>query len=166
MRHALEDCGVEPPEFRAWLLKQLFGTADWMRNKPGDMPATADRPAARITRDRNPAPGDRGRCAGDVWSWRACSSRTRRARGRRSSLCAGAREELAAGADRTSQALITQMTSIATVQNNQIDGFSRQLAELTAANERRLQELRETVDLKLREATDDARQGREETAGP
>jgi DNA recombination protein RmuC len=74
------------------------------------------------------------------------------------------REELAAGADRTSQALITQMTSIATVQNNQIDGFSRQLAELTAANERRLQELRETVDLKLREVKDDARQGREETA--
>ncbi len=61
------------------------------------------------------------------------------------------REELAAGADRTSQALITQMTSIATVQNNQIDGFSRQLAELTGANERRLIELRETVDAKLGE---------------
>lgn len=61
------------------------------------------------------------------------------------------REELAAGADRTSQALITQMTSIATVQNNQIDGFSRQLAELTTANERRLIELRETVDAKLGE---------------
>ena len=74
------------------------------------------------------------------------------------------RDELAAGSDRTSQALITQMTSIATVQNNQIDAFSRQLAELTAANERRLQELRETVDVKLREAKDDARQGREETA--
>jgi DNA recombination protein RmuC len=73
------------------------------------------------------------------------------------------REELASGSNRTSQALIAQMTSIATVQNNQIDGFSRQLAELTAANERRLQELRETVDLKLREAKDDARQGREES---
>ena len=74
------------------------------------------------------------------------------------------REELAAGADRTSKALITQMTSIATVQNNQIDGFSRQLAELTGANERRLTELRDTLDLKLREAKDDARLGREETA--
>ena len=61
------------------------------------------------------------------------------------------REELAAGADRTSKALITHMTSIATVQNNQIDGFSRQLAELTGANERRLIELRETVDAKLGE---------------
>lgn len=74
------------------------------------------------------------------------------------------REELAAGADRTSNALVTQMTSIATVQNNQIDGFSRQLAELTTANERRLVELRETVDLKLREVKDDAQKGREETA--
>jgi DNA recombination protein RmuC len=74
------------------------------------------------------------------------------------------REELAAGSDRTSQALVSQLTSIATVQNNQIDSFSRQLAELTAANERRLTELRETVDLKLREAKDDARLGREETA--
>lgn len=61
------------------------------------------------------------------------------------------REELAAGADRTSQALITQMTSIATVQNSQIDGFSRQLVELTSANERRLGELRETVDAKMGE---------------
>jgi DNA recombination protein RmuC len=61
------------------------------------------------------------------------------------------REELAAGADRTSQALIGQMTSIATVQNNQIDGFSRQLVELTSANERRLGELRETVDAKMGE---------------
>jgi len=40
MRQALGDCNVEPPEFRAWLLEQLFGTADWMRNKPGDMPGT------------------------------------------------------------------------------------------------------------------------------
>lgn len=61
------------------------------------------------------------------------------------------REELAAGADRTSRALIGQMTSIATVQNNQIDSFSRQLVELTSANERRLGELRETMDARLRE---------------
>jgi hemoglobin len=40
MKRALEDCGVGTPQFRAWLLQQLFGTADWMRNKPGDMPGT------------------------------------------------------------------------------------------------------------------------------
>jgi hemoglobin len=40
MRRALEDSGVEPAPFREWLLQQLFGTADWMRNKPGDMPGS------------------------------------------------------------------------------------------------------------------------------
>ena len=74
------------------------------------------------------------------------------------------RAELADAAARQSQGLLAQMASVATVQNNQIDAFSRQLAELTAANERRLQELRETVDAKLREAKDDARLGREESA--
>lgn len=74
------------------------------------------------------------------------------------------RTELAEGLERGSKALATQLTSIATVQNSQIDGFSRQLADLTTANERRLQELRETVDAKLKAATDDARLGREENA--
>jgi hemoglobin len=41
MRQALEDCGVGPPEFRDWMMQQLFGTADWMRNRPGDMPGDA-----------------------------------------------------------------------------------------------------------------------------
>ena len=41
MAQALAECGVEPPGFREWLLGQLFGTADWMRNKPGDMPGDA-----------------------------------------------------------------------------------------------------------------------------
>ena len=27
-----------PPELRAWLMQQFFATADWMRNKEGDMP--------------------------------------------------------------------------------------------------------------------------------
>jgi hemoglobin len=40
MRRALEESNVEPSDFREWLLKQFFGTADWMRNKPGDMPGS------------------------------------------------------------------------------------------------------------------------------
>lgn len=40
MRQALDDCEAGPPQFREWLLGQLVGTADWMRNKPGDMPGT------------------------------------------------------------------------------------------------------------------------------
>src|SRR3954464_15129069 len=45
------------------------------------------------------------------------------------------RTELADSVSRLSQQLNVQMTAIASVQNNQIDAFSRQLAELTAANE-------------------------------
>jgi hemoglobin len=40
MRRALEDSETGSPEFREWLLRQLFATADWMRNRPGDMPGT------------------------------------------------------------------------------------------------------------------------------
>ena len=75
------------------------------------------------------------------------------------------RTELSESVARLSHQVGTQMSSIATVQNNQIDAFSRQLVELTTANERRLAELRETVDKKLGEAKEDARQGREESAG-
>ena len=74
------------------------------------------------------------------------------------------RRELSEGLDRGSQALVSQLTAISSVQNNQIDAFSRQLTELVAANERRFQELRDTVDQKLRAAIDDARHGREESA--
>ncbi len=38
MGRAIEEAGVEPPELRAWLMKQFAATADWMRNKPGDLP--------------------------------------------------------------------------------------------------------------------------------
>ncbi|MBI3374523.1 MAG: group II truncated hemoglobin [Betaproteobacteria bacterium] len=33
MRRALEDGGVEP-DLRDWLMQQLQGTADWVRNRP------------------------------------------------------------------------------------------------------------------------------------
>ncbi len=74
------------------------------------------------------------------------------------------RSEVAESVSRLAQQVGAQMGSIASVQNNQIDAFSRQLVELTTANERRLAELRETVDAKLREAKEDARLGREENA--
>lgn len=74
------------------------------------------------------------------------------------------RRELADGLDRGSKALISQLTAISTVQNNQIDAFSRQLTELVASNERRFQELRESVEARLRAAIEDARGGREESA--
>ena len=48
------------------------------------------------------------------------------------------RGELSESVTRMGQQLSGQVTQIATVQNNQIDAFSRQLVELTPANERRL----------------------------
>ena len=75
------------------------------------------------------------------------------------------RGELSESVARLSHQISGQMSSIATVQNNQIDAFSRQLVELTSANERRFTDLRETVDKKLGESKEDARLGRDETAG-
>ena len=75
------------------------------------------------------------------------------------------RGELSESVGRMGQQIRSEMASTASLQNNQIDAFSRQLVELTGANERRLQELRETVDKKLGEAKEDARLGREESAG-
>jgi len=59
------------------------------------------------------------------------------------------RRELADGLDRGSKALISQLTSIASVQNNQLDAFSRQLVEMVAANERRFEDLRKAVEGRL-----------------
>ncbi len=87
-----------------------------------------------------------------------------RNRGETQATAKDLRGELSDSVGRMSQQVSGQMAQIATVQNNQIDAFSRQLVELTTANERRLQELRETVDKKLGEAKEDARQGREESA--
>lgn len=59
------------------------------------------------------------------------------------------RTELSESVARMSQQVSGQMTQIATVQNNQIDTFSRQLVELSGSNERRFDALRETVEKKL-----------------
>lgn len=67
------------------------------------------------------------------------------------------REELSLSVSRLSNNLLQQMTSIASVQNNQIDSFAQQLQKLTDANEQRLGEIRLTLEQKLRElATDNA----------
>ena len=90
-----------------------------------------------------------------------------------------ARAELSNSVAQFGVSLTQQMSSVASVQNAQIDGFAAQLTRLTEANEQRLAALRETVqqDAKLmreavsedarlnREAfTEDARRGREELA--
>ncbi|MGE0875924.1 MAG: DNA recombination protein RmuC [Burkholderiales bacterium] len=70
------------------------------------------------------------------------------------------RAELSAGVERTEKSMLAQLTAVATVQNSQIDGFARQLVEVRAAIESRLdairrenteqlEKMRHTVDEKL-----------------
>ena len=76
-------------------------------------------------------------------------AREKNLRGEAEAGARAAREELSASVDRMNQNVVAQMTSIATVQNNQIDGFSRQLVELSGSNERRFDALRLTVEQQL-----------------
>ncbi|MSQ54925.1 MAG: DNA recombination protein RmuC [Betaproteobacteria bacterium] len=81
----------------------------------------------------------------------------------------GQRQELADASARASQAQMNQLSAVASVQNNQIDAFSRQLQEMQGAVEARLdairrenteqlEKIRVTVDEKL-QATLEARLG-------
>ena len=85
------------------------------------------------------------------------------------------RQELAQSVNQFGQSLGAQITNIATVQNNQIDGFAQQLVKLTDANEARLLALQKnvderlailqkTIDEHLATNAQDARNGREESA--
>ena len=74
------------------------------------------------------------------------------------------RQELSQSVAQFGQSLGAQMTQIATVQNNQIDGFAQQLIKLTGANEARLNALQKAVDERLAGFAQDARNGREESA--
>jgi len=76
------------------------------------------------------------------------------------------RTELAAHLANFQQTLAAQVTSVATQQNNQIDSFAQTLVrfgeqqqlrirELTEANERRLSEIRTTLEQKIRELQTD-----------
>ncbi|MBI3374524.1 MAG: DNA recombination protein RmuC [Betaproteobacteria bacterium] len=76
-------------------------------------------------------------------------SREKNLRGEAELAARAMREELSSSVDRMNQSMVAQMTSIATVQNGQIDGFSRQLVELSGSNERRFDALRLTVEQQL-----------------
>jgi DNA recombination protein RmuC len=79
----------------------------------------------------------------------------------RESLAAGRREaqdaaqaqrvELSGSVTQFGQSLQQQMATIAGVQNNQIDSFAQQLAKLVESNEKRLAEVRLTLETKLKE---------------
>jgi len=65
------------------------------------------------------------------------------------------RAELTGSMVQFGQTLQQQMATIAGVQNNQIDSFAQQLAKLVESNERRLAEVRNTLETKLKELQTD-----------
>jgi DNA recombination protein RmuC len=67
----------------------------------------------------------------------------------------GNRAELAESIGRFARQVTAQAASVAQVQNAQIDGFAQQLVRLTESNERRLAEIRATLEAKLRELQSD-----------
>jgi len=67
------------------------------------------------------------------------------------------RQELGSNFAQFQQALAAQLTSVATMQNNQIDGFAQQLAKLNEANAQQLEAMRQAITVQ-------AQTGREEQA--
>ena len=65
------------------------------------------------------------------------------------------RAELSVSMAEFSKTLQQQMATIAGVQNNQIDSFAQQLAKLVESNEKRLAEVRVTLETKLKELQTD-----------
>ncbi len=65
------------------------------------------------------------------------------------------RQELGANIGQFQQALISQLTSVATIQNNQIDSFAQQLAKMSELNAQQLDAMRQAITLQ-------AQSGREE----
>jgi DNA recombination protein RmuC len=63
----------------------------------------------------------------------------------------GNRAELAESIGRFARQVTAQASSVAQIQNAQIDGFAQQLVRLTESNERRLAEIRSTLEEKLRD---------------
>ncbi len=65
------------------------------------------------------------------------------------------RTELAGALQSFGEALQKSITSIATLSNEQLESFARQLNHLTAANEKKLDDIRVEIDTKLRQISED-----------
>jgi len=59
----------------------------------------------------------------------------------------GARQEISSNFGQLQQTLAAQMTSVATLQNNQIDSFAQQLVKLNATNAQQLDGMRQAMNL-------------------
>jgi DNA recombination protein RmuC len=75
-----------------------------------------------------------------------------------------AREEIRAAMLAQTESTLAQLTRAAEAEKRQLDTFANQLQTLTEANERRLGEIRATVEAKLKETLESDRQGRTDSA--
>lgn len=67
----------------------------------------------------------------------------------------GTRQELGSNFAQLQQTLAAQMTSVATLQNNQIDSFAQQLAKLNASNAQQLENMRQTMNLQAQNSREE-----------
>lgn len=65
------------------------------------------------------------------------------------------REETMSYLQKFNESLLSRMSDIATLQKNQLDTFSNQLAQLTQLNEQKMQSMRQTIETQLRALQDD-----------
>ena len=65
------------------------------------------------------------------------------------------REEMTGTLNTFSEALLSRMTEIATLQKNQLDTFSAQLSKLTESNEGKMGEMRRTIEEKIKSLQED-----------
>ncbi|WP_374703648.1 DNA recombination protein RmuC [Burkholderia sp. WAC0059] len=65
------------------------------------------------------------------------------------------RSEFGSGFAQFQQALAAQLTSIATVQNNQIEGFAQQLVKLTETNAQQLEAVRQSLQQQAQQAREE-----------
>jgi DNA recombination protein RmuC len=66
-----------------------------------------------------------------------------------------ARKELSRSLEASSDSLLKRMTENAGMQKNQLDSFSKQLAELTRRNEEKLESMRQTLEKQIRSLQED-----------
>ncbi|MFQ5586529.1 MAG: DNA recombination protein RmuC [Thermodesulfobacteriota bacterium] len=83
-------------------------------------------------------------------SERLVSDEMARGREENSLQTQGTREELSRTVTSFGDSLLSRMTEIATLQKNQLDTFSNQLATLSRTSDERLERMRETVEGRLR----------------
>jgi DNA recombination protein RmuC len=79
----------------------------------------------------------------------------RELRGQVQSSAQSSRQELGASFGQLQQTLAAQLTSVATLQNNQIDSFAQQLVKLNETNAQQLEALRQTMNLQAQSNRDE-----------